>query len=407
MKNYLLVILCAFMALLAAGCGGKDVPYVPIVSGPGTPDFNVSVQQITPTPVFTETGSEAIRTAGKVRPAEALGTATFTVTVTPLHGFTGTVSLGQAIQQDSGGFSASFSPTQVTLDGVDSQTSSFTVALSSTVSAGNYSWSITGTSGTLSHTATTKPTVTVQAPKPDFTVSVQQITPTPIFDDNEEAKVRPFGDSNTATFTVTVAPVNGFTGTVSLSGLVQGEVSGFSTSFSPTQVTLDGVHSQTSGFTVALTSNEASGNYSWAITGKSGALSHTATTQPTVTVQGGTPSYNLSLYPQETQTIYSNNGGSAEWIITVQSENLFTGPVTFTVTNPNNAYFSTGFTATTVTVAAGGSQSTQLTVTLGSGGNNVLGNNTFVVTAKSGSLSATETVIADVMPESEDLRKRG
>src|SRR5207249_9810406 len=85
-------------------------------------------------------------------------TATSTITVAPVQGFTGTVALTSAVSP--AGLACTLSPTSIALGA--SQTS--TLSCSSTTS-NVYTVTVTGTSGTRTHTATVTYTVT------DFTVT--------------------------------------------------------------------------------------------------------------------------------------------------------------------------------------------------------------------------------------------
>ncbi len=87
---------------------------------------------------------------------------TFTVTVTPLSGFTGPVSLSVASESafPTGVTSGGFSPATITGSG------SSTLTMNTTTGAVPYALSltVTGTSGTLTHTASTTLLVTLAPP---------------------------------------------------------------------------------------------------------------------------------------------------------------------------------------------------------------------------------------------------
>jgi Pro-kumamolisin, activation domain len=133
------------------------------------------------------------------------GNNTSTITVTPSGGFTGSVSL--AASGLPTGVTASFNPTSTTT------TSTLTLTASNSAAAGQSTVTITGTSGNLTETTTLSLTVTSTAPT-SFSLSAGASSP---------ATVSP-GSSSQAS--VTVTPVNGFTGTVTLSCSIAPVVTG-------------------------------------------------------------------------------------------------------------------------------------------------------------------------------------
>ena len=164
------------------------------------------------------------------------GSAISTITVSAVNGFAGTVILADTVPANLG--CAPITPSSITNSGTA------TVSCSSTT-AGTYRLTITGTSGTLSHTTTATFMVT------DFTLTA-----------TSPAAVN-VGVS--ATSPITVTAVNGFTGTVSLTdnvptGLTCGAIS-------PPSVT-------NSGTATVSCSSTAAGTYTLTITGTSGTLSH-------------------------------------------------------------------------------------------------------------------------------------
>ena len=120
-------------------------------------------------------------------------TAHTTVSVGALNGFTGAVSL--AVSGLPSGAAASFSPTSIS----PSETSKLKIAVSSSTPGGSYTLTVSGTIGSLTHTA--QLTLTVEAP--DFSLSLS----------NPSLSVV---QGTTARTTVSVGALNGFTGAVSL-----------------------------------------------------------------------------------------------------------------------------------------------------------------------------------------------
>ncbi|MBI1742824.1 S8 family serine peptidase [Candidatus Acetothermia bacterium] len=201
-----------------------------------------------PTPDFALSASPSSQT---VAPGASTS---YTVTVTPSGGFTGTVSFSASGLPS--GASASFNPTSVTTSG----STTMTVTTSTTTPTGTFSLTITGTSGSLIHT--TSVTLVVASPTADFSLSATPSSQT----------VR---RNTTASYTVTVTPSGGFTGTVTFS--VSGLPSGASASFNPTSVTTSG------STTMTVTTSNPRGTFLLTITGTSGSLQRTTTVTLVVT----------------------------------------------------------------------------------------------------------------------------
>ena len=138
------------------------------------------------------------------------------------------------------------------------------VSTSTTTPAGTYTLTITGTSGTLSHSTTVKLVVNPVGGTPDFTISVSPTSLT----------VR---RGSSGSYTVTIGAVNGFTGTVNLS--VSGLGSRVTASFNPASIGGSG----TSILTVQPAGNASKGARTITITGIGNTVSHS--TSATLTVQ--------------------------------------------------------------------------------------------------------------------------
>jgi len=177
------------------------------------------------------------------------GSGTSTITVTPIAGFTGAVTLSVTSTLPAG-VTASISATNVV---------TFTAA--ATATAGTTPVTITGTSGTLSHPVT----VSLVISQPDFS-----LTATP-------ANVS-VAAGGTATSTITITDISGFTGAVALSV----------TSTLPTGVTASISATNVVTFTAAATAPATATPVAVTITGTSGTLSHPVTIMLTVTNVGNT-----------------------------------------------------------------------------------------------------------------------
>jgi hypothetical protein len=174
--------------------------------------------------------------------------ATYTVTVNPTGGFTGSVGLGvTGLPAGAGG---TFNPSSVTTTG----SSTLTVTTISTTPPGTYPLTITGTSGTLSHSAAI--TLVVQA-APDFTLSASPSSRT----------VTRGGGTN---YAVSITPTGGFNGAIALSA--SGLPSRVSARFSSNNTTLT-----SSTMSVSTSSRTPRGTYHLTITAASGSLRHSTT----------------------------------------------------------------------------------------------------------------------------------
>jgi len=187
---------------------------------------------------------------------------TSTITVAPQSGFTGSVSL--AATGLPAGVTSSFSPASATT------TSTITFAAGSAAVAGTSAITITGTSGTLRSTTTISLAVVV----PNFSLTISN------------SAVSLPRSSGVAT-AISIAAVNGFTGSVSLaaSGLPGGVTAAFSPASSATA----------SQLTLTASSAAVAGTSTVTVTGISAGLSHTATLALTVLApSAGTTPVNLA-----------------------------------------------------------------------------------------------------------------
>ena len=185
--------------------------------------------------------------------------ASYTVSVAAVGNFSGTVNL--AVSGLPAGATAAFNPASLTAG----KSAALTVSTTAGTPVGNYPLTITGTSGSLTHTAAVTLGVTGAA---GFTVSVSPAS----------ASVTAGGG---ASYSVSVAAVNGFSGSVNLS--VSGLPAGASSGFSANPVAAGA--SSTLGITT--TTATAAGNYSLTITGMSG--TSTASARTTLVVASAPP----------------------------------------------------------------------------------------------------------------------
>src|SRR5262245_17403837 len=219
-------------------------------------------QSVSTTPDFTATvaPSSASTPAG--------GAVSYTVSVSPVNGFTDDVSLALSGLSESQA-SWSISPPVITGGSGSAQ---LTVSTATSIAAGTYPLTITATSGATVHTAAA--TLVVTAP-PDFSLSA---TP------SSRSVVAGAG----TTYTVGVTSLNGFADNVALSLTGLPSPVGTAT-FSP-QVVVGAGSSQLSVTTLATAPG---GSYPLTITGTGGGTSHTAT----VTLLVSPRDFSLSVSP--------------------------------------------------------------------------------------------------------------
>ena len=269
-------------------------------------------------------------------------TGTGYVYVNAQNGFSGNVNL--SISGLPSGVTATFSPASTTYS------SSILFTVGSTVPAGQYPLTVTGTSGSL--TETTPMTLTVGVPT--FTL-YSASSPT-------------IGQGSTGSGFVYLEASNGFNSAVNLS--ISGLPSGVAASFSPASTT----YSSTILFTVG--NSVPAGQYPLTITGTSGSLTQATTMTLTVAVPTFSMSgqYNVSL----------NQGGNATASIGITFQYGFTGNVALSASGlPNGVTGSFSSNPATTTGS---------TLTLSANSTVTPGTYAVTVTGTSGSITQTTPI---------------
>jgi len=338
--------------LAAGNACTVETLFVPTVVGSIVGALTVT-NSASPNPLLVPlagTGSAATNFTLSAAPTSlsiAQGTSgTSTITVNPLNGFTGSVSLAVTSTLPSG-VTASFNPPSTTTTSVLTLTASASAAI-----GGPTTVTITGTSGSLTQTATVSLTVTAA---PNFTLSA---APTSLS----------IAQGTSGTSTITVNPLNGFTGSVSLA-VTSTLPSGVTASFNPPSTTTTSVLTLTASASATI-----GGPTTVTITGTSGSLTQTTTVSLTITA--GAPG--AVLNPAS-----AHQGSSETIVITGTGTNFGSG----TTVN-----FGADITAGPLTVNGPTSASVPITI------DNVaaLGSRTVTITTGSKTVNATFTVIAGV-----------
>lgn len=279
---------------------------------------------------------------------------TYTANIAPVNGFSDTVTF--SISGLPTGATASFSPTTVNSSG----TSTVTVSTDlQNTPASTYTLTITGTDGTLQHTAQTTLVVTAQ---PDFNLSTSPSSQTVI-------------RGNSTTYTASIAAVNGFSGAVTLNAT--GLPTGATANFSPANVNGSGNSTMTVNTDPVST---PPGTYTVTISAASGNLQHTQQVSLVVSPQ---PDFNIGATPSS-QTV--TQGGSTTYSATITPVSGFIGSVTFAVSG-----LPTGATSSFNPSSLSTSGSTSLTVNTDPV-NTPAGTYPVTITATSGNLQHTAGV---------------
>ncbi len=272
---------------------------------------------------------------------------TSTITITPVDGFSGSVTLSASGLPN--GVTATFNPNPAT------STSTLTLAASATAATGTVTVTITGTSGSLSNTTTLS--LTVNASVQSFSLSASPSSVT----------IAKGGASGTSTITIT--PSGGFSGSVTLAA--SGLPTGVTASFSPNPAT------STSTLTLTASKTAKAGTATVTITGTSGSLSATTTLTLTVDALG---SFTLTASPK---TLTVAQGSSGTSTITVDAKNGFDQEVTLSASG-----VPTGVTATFSTNPTTSTSVLTLTVS----GSAATGKSTITIDGTYGTLSKKATV---------------
>jgi hypothetical protein len=317
------------------GAAGPDNSY-----GYGRLDALAAYQWLATTPDFTSSVSPS---SASTAPG---GAVSYTVSVSPVNGFTGDVSLALSGLPES---QASWSISPSVIAG-GSGSAQLTVSTATSIAAGTYPFTITATNGATVHSVPA--TLVVTAP-PDFTMSATPAS-------------RQVVAGAGVTYTVGVASLNGFAGDVALS--LTGLPSGVGTaSFSPQVIAAAG----SSQLTVTTLPAAPGGTYPLTITGTAGGVTHTVG----VTLVVSARDFALSASPS---SVTVSRGKSAKYTVAVSVTGGSVGNVSLTVAglpagttaafspNPVGSPGSSALTVKTTSSTPRGTYTLRITGTSGS-----------------------------------------
>jgi hypothetical protein len=291
----------------------------------------------------------------------------FTVTLTPLYGWTGDVTMGATNLPN--GITPSYNP--VTIKG-GSGTTTVTLTAAASTALGNYTFNLSGNSGGLTHT-TTLPII-VNNSVGDFGGS---------FSDT----IQNIAQGASATYTLAISPIGGFNGGVVLS--VSGLPSGANAAFSQNPI-LGGSGSSVLEITTSGSTPSPSVS-AITLTAVSGTLSHSETIYLGVAPKAEAISGTIT---PTTNNVSSSAGGAANYVLNLSTtNNAALANMTLTV-NGLPAGASAVFSPTTI---SGGTGSSTLQVTIPAG---VVQQGSYFLTitmTEDGSV-AQETVVLNVTP---------
>jgi subtilase family serine protease len=277
-----------------------------------------------------------------------------TVTITPLNGFSGSVTLSASGLPS--GVTAAFNPNPATT------TSTLTLTATGTATTGTVTVTITGMSGTLTHTTTISLTVNPTSTGGTFTLSASPTTVT----------VSQGGAAGTSAITIT--PQGGFTGSVTLSA--SGLPSGVTATFTPNPAT------STSTLSFTASSTATIGTVTIRVVGTSGTL--TGRTAITLTVNSGSSgggTFTLSASPAS--VVITRGGAAGTSTVTIAPQSGFSGSVTLSASG-----LPSGVTAAFTPNPATSTSTLSLTASSGA----TTGAAAVTVTGTSGTLVKTATI---------------
>ena len=227
-------------------------------TAPTGDQFNFALVEVLPAPSATPDFSLSATPSNQS--VQAGSGTTYSAGIAAQNGFTGTVDL--SVSGLPSGVTGTFSPSSVSGSG----SSQLTINTDASTPAGSYPFTVTATSGSLTHTASLTLVVTAA---PDFTLAVSPSS-------------QSIQSGAATTFTASIAGQNGYAGAANLS--VTGLPTGATAAFNPSSISGSG----TSQLTITTSASTPAGSYELTVTADASAVTHTATA--TLVVNATTPS---------------------------------------------------------------------------------------------------------------------
>jgi hypothetical protein len=256
-----------------------------------------------PTPDFTVSAAPASRTV------IAGNAAAYTVSVSAVNGFNSAVALTCSAANLPTGASCAFVPSSVT-PGATAATAALSISTSAATPTGTSNVTVTGTSGSVSHDTSVSLTVNPVPPPPDFTIAATALSPASV------------AAGGSATSTITIAPLNGFNGTVNLScsSITPAVTPAPTCAFVPASIASG---SGTSTLTISTSATTPTGTYTMTVAG-AGSANHSTTVNLTITAA---PVADFTIAASTLSPASVAAGGSATSTITIAPVNGFNSTV--------------------------------------------------------------------------------
>ena len=297
-----------------AGSTSHTVNIAVTISAPPPPEVSLTVSPTSLTLVAGTSGSKV------------------SVLATAVNSFSGTVAI--AITGLPSGVTAS--PATLSLTPGTAQKVTLTAA--SAAAVGSATVTLTGTSGTLSHSATVALTISAAPPPPEFSLTVSPTSLTLV------------AGTSGSQVSVLATAVNSFSGTVAVA------ITGLPSGVTASPATLSLTPGTAQNVTLTAASAAAPGSPTVTFTGTSGTLSHSATVALTISAASPPPEFSLTVSPTSLTLVAGTSGSKVSVLAT--AVNSFSGTVAIAITG-----LPSGVTASpaTLTLTPGTAQSTTLT----------------------------------------------